>query len=47
MLVSLPAISVSDDSTLRTLDVNNFATGVYLVNIATTEGVQTIKFVKE
>ena len=47
MLVSLSAISVSDDSTLRTLDVNNFATGVYLVNIATTEGVQTIKFVKE
>ena len=47
MLVSLPAMGVSADSTLRTLNVNNFATGVYLVNIATTEGVQTIKFVKE
>jgi hypothetical protein len=40
-------MGASADSTLRTLNVNNFATGVYLVNIATTEGVQTIKFVKE
>ena len=47
MLVSLPAVGGSDDIALRTLDVNNFATGVYLVNIATTEGVQTVKFVKE
>ena len=47
MLVSLPAVGDSDGITLRTLNVNNFVVGVYLVNIATTEGVQTIKFVKE
>ena len=47
MFMSLPAVGDSNDSTLRTLDVNNFATGVYIVNIATVEGTQAVKFVKE
>ena len=47
MIVSLPAMGASTDSALRTVDVNNLTAGVYVVNVVTTEGAQSIKFVKE
>ena len=47
MLLSLPATSSSSDSALRTINVNNFAAGVYVVNITTAEGSQSVKFIKE
>ena len=47
MVTSIPANSTSENSLTRQININSLTAGVYVVNITTTTGTQSLKFVKE
>ena len=47
MITSIPANSTSENNSIRQIDTYNFTAGVYVVNITTEVGTQSLKFVKE
>lgn len=47
MITSIPANGTSENSLTRQLSINSLTAGVYVVNITTTTGTQSFKFVKE
>ena len=48
LLASMPAINATSDiNVTRQVEVNSLTSGVYVVTITTTEGTQSLKFVKE
>ena len=47
MITSIPANSTSENSLTRQININSLTAGVYVVNITTTTGTQSFKFVKE
>ena len=47
LITSIPANSTSENNLTRQIDIYNLIAGVYVVNIITEQGVQSLKFVKE
>ena len=47
MITAIPANSASENNLIRQIDTYNLTAGVYVVNITTANGTQSLKFVKE
>ena len=47
MIIAIPANSASENNLIRQIDTYNLTAGVYVVNITTANGTQSLKFVKE
>ena len=47
LITSIPVNSTLENNLTRQIDIYNLIAGVYVVNIITEQGVQSLKFVKE